>query len=135
MATTRNKVIKWSPNLAYNAKNVEDKLDVFKQIHKLGFECCGDCLFDEKYLQISNGSSDELEELECFKDLNVDYNPIFVTKTQFINAYKNYKKPIELQLNSEYKAIVLENKVIVGCQEFTHKAVEDLYKLIKKINK
>lgn len=40
-----------------------------------------------------------------------------------------------LELNSNYKATVYKNKVVVGCSEFTHEKIAELYALSQKAKK
>jgi len=42
---------------------------------------------------------------------------------------------IKIQLNGEYTAKVTKDSITVGCQEFTHKAIEELYHASKKVLK
>lgn len=56
---------------------------------------------------------------------------------QFIIGKGKYKVPFnkELKLNSEYTAIVTKEKIIVGCQQFSHDIVKKLYLLSQKAQK
>jgi hypothetical protein len=42
---------------------------------------------------------------------------------------------IEVKLNSNYKAEVTKDSVVVGCQTFTHKAIKELYNATLEVQK
>lgn len=45
---------------------------------------------------------------------------------------KEPKKPVEVILNDEYKAVVSESGVKVGCQEFEFERIEALWEVVKE---
>lgn len=128
------KEVQLNPNLAYKSKNLSDKLDVFKKINDLGFNCTGNHLFDKDCTIITNDHNDRLNILDCFESVDHE-TAIFVTKEQFINAYKNYKQPITIKLNDKYNAIITKENITVGCQTFTHEKIAELYTESVKIRK
>lgn len=50
-----------------------------------------------------------------------------------VNTGGNKVEPITVKLNDEYKAIVTPSGVTVGCQQFSHETVRDLYDAVSKM--
>ena len=62
------------------------------------------------------------------------YNNSTHKETTLDDLYKLNQppKPVEVKLNDEYTAIITDDKVKVGCQEFTHEVINELHKAINK---
>lgn len=58
-----------------------------------------------------------------------------ITLSQFFEYCDNWAElnnpAVQVVLNNEYSAIVTCDKVKVGCQEFTHEKIEELYKAVQ----
>lgn len=95
-------------------------------------------IIDKKYPRFC--WDDSRQELCLTSDLINDKNYIWVSFEQFkafLQGKGKYTVPFkqELQLNSQYKAIVTKNDIKVGCQSFTHDVVKKLYQLSLKAQK
>jgi len=70
---------------------------------------------------------------------HVDSKDIQVSPEEFINYVlgrgKELHKPVTIELNSVYTAIVTKDKITVGCQEFSHEVLKKLYKASKQVSK
>jgi len=70
---------------------------------------------------------------------HVDREDIKVSPEEFINYVlgrgKELHKPVTIELNSNYTAIVTKDKITVGCQEFSHEVLKKLYKASKQVSK
>lgn len=44
-------------------------------------------------------------------------------------------KPVEVKLNDEYTAVVHKDKVVVGCQEFSHQAIIKLINAVHEVSR
>lgn len=71
--------------------------------------------------------------------IHVDSKDIQVSPEEFINYVlgrgKELHKPVSIELNSDYTAIVTKDKITVGCQEFSHEVLKKLYKASKQVRK
>ena len=60
----------------------------------------------------------------------------FYTNNVFDEYWEEYVEPlVEVQLNSEYKAVLSKDKIKVGCQEFTYEKLDELVNASKKFRK
>jgi hypothetical protein len=72
-------------------------------------------------------------ELNLYKNLNGVSKEFILTPTKFKQFIKSYKPKTypKIKLNDEYDALVLDDKVKVGCQYIPFNVIEELYKTIK----
>lgn len=89
------------------AKNESDIIDYPNLCFSDG-EICGLIRYpDESYRELSIGS--------------------------FIDLMISYKHPFEIQLTEDYKAVISQTEVRVGCQFITFEKVEEVYNAIQKM--
>ncbi len=55
------------------------------------------------------------------------------TKESTLDDLYKLFAPIKVKLNDELTAEIYDDKVVVGCQEFTHKSIKKLYKKLKEL--
>lgn len=108
----------------YRTKDVTEKYEMIAVLSRLGFG-------------ISNNIGYEILSLGDDRRTIItgDLLRDETSKSIFLKLAKAYKIPLEVKLNEEHTAIVSEDMVKVGCQEFTHKAIKELNKAINKISK
>ena len=92
-----------------------------------------DGLIDSTYRYIG-WDGEDIEKITLFWDKNPSPTDLIVTLEEFKKFCKGrgtQEIPVvkELELNSNYKAIVTKKDIQVGCQTFDHKTLADLYKL------
>ena len=113
-----------------------------KEILKLAID--NDVNFDYQEIKIDSNypllcfSVNSNELTRCKKNINDKDCIISITQfKQFIKGIgdvNSLKIPFseEITLNSDYKAIITKEKIVVGCQEFTHDIIKKLYQLSQK---
>lgn len=114
---------------AYKCKSNQERLLLIKDLVALGWEL--DLpeqelvkLFEEEdFKKFPCVGINEEEEVIMF--YTSDEVERFIIKSKILVLLI---KPIVIELNSSYRAIVYKNKIEVGCQEFTHEKIEELYK-------
>ena len=119
-------------DMKFRVHSPEHSKAIQEQLFKLGVRfCSGDnetplyadaSVLHVKNKIVSHGNSWSVNSYESCEETTLD------------DLYKLNQppKPRELKLNDEYTAIITEDKVKVGCQEFTHEVINELHKAINK---
>jgi len=81
---------------------------------------------DEEMLVLSDGIADTSDETNLFVSLT-EFKAFILGKGKYTLPFNK-----ALELNSGYKAVVTKQSIKVGCQEFTHDKIKELYQLSQK---
>jgi len=117
-------------NLKFRVHNEQHSEAIQKRLFELGYKWSnGDVgVADTKksYLYADSsfgyGTTNDFFEKDDRKEATLD------------ELYK-MSKPNTVKLNDEMTAEIYDDKVVVGCQEFTHKSIKKLYKKVKEHEK
>ena len=119
-------------DMKFRVHSPEHSKAIQEQLFKLGVRfCSGDnetplyadaSVLHVKNKIVSHGNSWSVNSYESCEETTLD------------DLYKLNQppKPRELKLNNEYTAIITDDKVKVGCQEFTHEVINELHKAINQ---
>jgi len=118
-------------NLKFRVHNEQHSEAIQKRLFEMGY---GWSMMDTKEIGYTNMPYIYVENcIVCGRKGRNEYFEEHKGKESTLDDLYKMSKQNSLKLNDEYTAEIYDDKVVVGCQEFTHKSIKKLYKKLKEL--
>lgn len=114
--------------MKFRVHNEEHSEAIQKRLFEMGFEWpVGGTEFTSKATHLFAEGV-----ITLIDDGDEKYFTEHITKESTLGDLYKLPTTTKVKLNDEFTAEIYDDKVVVGCQEFTHKSIKRLYKKLKE---